>query len=166
MVKISRLFKHLAHTRWQVRRAFPPATLAAIESAIRESEARHSGEIRFVVEEALSFTALLRNQSARDRALEVFSLLRVWDTEHNNGVLIYLLFAEHDVEIVVDRGIDRGVGAAEWERICRAMELCFRRREFAQGVHEGIEAISRHLGRHFPARAANPNELPDQPTLL
>ncbi len=149
-----------------MRRAFPAAAMDDIAAAVHASEARHLGEIRFVVEGALDFPALWRDQSARERALEVFSLLRVWDTEHNNGVLIYLLFADRDVEIVVDRGIDVRVGAAEWERICRTMEEHFRRREFVQGVKAGIQAIDRHLVRHFPAAGENRNELPDRPTML
>jgi len=166
MVKPARLFRHLASTHWQVRRAFPAPALADIAAAVRDSEARHRGEIRFVVEGALELPSLWRNQSVRERALEVFSQLRVWDTEHNSGVLIYLLFADRAVEIVADRGIDRRVGAAEWQRICRAMEEHCRRREFVQGVKEGIQAISSHLSRHFPAAGANRNELPDQPLVL
>ena len=137
-----------------------------IANAIRDCETRHMGEIRFVVEGALELPALWRNQSARQRALDVFSLLRVWDTEHNNGVLIYLLFADRTVEIVADRGIDRRVGVAEWQRICRGMEDYFRRGDFVQGIKEGIQAIGRHLISHFPADGENPNELPDQPTVL
>lgn len=166
MVKPSRFFRHLASSHWQVRRAFPAAAMDDITAAVRASEARHLGEIRFVVEEALDLSALWHDQSARERALEVFSLLRIWDTEHNNGVLIYLLFADRDVEIVVDRGIDARVGVAEWERICRAMEEHFRRREFVEGVKAGIQAIDRHLARHFPAAGENRNELADRPTVL
>lgn len=139
--------------------------MTEIAAAIRDSEALHLGEIRFVVEGALEFSALWRDQSARARALEVFSLLGVWDTEHNNGVLIYLLFADRKVEIVVDRGIDARVGAAEWERICRVMEEHFRCRDFVRGVKAGIEAIDLHLVRHFPA-GENRNELPDHPVIL
>ena len=119
-----------------------------------------------MVEGALEWSALWRDQAARERALELFSLLRVWDTEHNTGVLIYLLLADRDVEIIADRGIDRRVGSAEWQRICRGMEECFRRGDFVPGVKQGIDAISAHLIRHFPAAGENPNELPDQPTVL
>lgn len=166
MVSPSRLVTHLASNRRRVRRAFPGRALADITATIRASETRHLGEIRFVVEGALELPALWRGQSARQRALEVFSLLRVWDTEHNTGVLIYLSLADRDVEIIADRGIDRRVGSAEWERICRGMEEHFRRGEFLTGVNEGIQAVSEHLIRHFPAAGENPNELPDQPTVL
>src|SRR3954447_21369455 len=106
--------RHLLQHHWRVRKVFPPAVLAAIERAIKASEATHSGQIRFVVEGALDGAPLLRNQSARARALDVFSHLRIWDTAHNNGVLIYLLLADRDVEILADRGVDAKVGAAAW----------------------------------------------------
>jgi len=166
MVAISRLLRHLAATRWQVRRAFPAAGLAEITNAIRDCEAQHLGEIRFVVEGSLEFFALWRDQSPRQRALDLFSLMRIWDTEHNNGVLIYLLFADRVVEIVADRGIDARVNAAEWQRICRSMGDRFRKGDFVLGVNEGIAAIGNHLIRHFPVAGDNPNELADQPTVL
>ena len=97
----------------------------------------------------------------RERALDIFSQLRVWDTEHNNGVLIYLLLADRDVEIIADRGIDAHVGAAGWETICRAMEKDFRAGLFEHGVIKGIEDVSRLLARHFPpAPPGRRNELP------
>src|SRR3954449_7410630 len=139
---IKRIGKHLIEHRWRVRRIFPPRVLASIERAIKASEATHSGQIRFVVEGALDGAPLLRNQSARDRALDVFSHLRIWDTAHNNGVLIYLLLADRDVEILADRGVDAKVGAAEWENICREMEADFRTGNFERGVITGIEAVS------------------------
>jgi hypothetical protein len=111
MVKLWRLVTHLASTHRRVRRVFPAQALADITATIRDSETRHLGEIRFVVEGALERPALWHNQAAREWALEVFSLLRVWDTEHNSGVLIYVLLADRDVEIIAVRGIDRRVGA-------------------------------------------------------
>jgi uncharacterized membrane protein len=137
-----------------------------IEQAIRESEATHNGQIRFAVEAALDIGPLLRNQSARERAIDVFSFLRVWDTEHNNGVLVYLLLADRDVEIVADRGIARRVAPEEWERVCRDMEAAFREGRFENGVIDGIRAVSAHLARHHPGTGGRPNELPDQPVVL
>ncbi len=137
----------------------------AIEAAIRASESAHQGQIRFVVEAALDGVPLLRAQSARDRAIDVFSLLRVWDTDHNNGVLIYLLLADRDVEIVADRGISSRVGQ-DWERICRDMERAFREGQFEQGVLDGIRAVGAHLARHYPSQGRSPNELPDSPVVL
>jgi uncharacterized membrane protein len=153
-------------TRWAVNRAFPGHTLTAIRNAIKESEAAHSGEIRFAVEGALHIEPLLRGQPARERAIDVFSQLRIWDTDRNNGVLIYLLLADRDVEIVADRGIDAKVGPREWERICRQMEAAFRQSDFEGGVLGGIREVTRHLAEHFPPTGDDRNELPDKPVVL
>jgi uncharacterized membrane protein YgcG len=153
---LKRISRHLIANRSRVRRAFPTMGLANIERAIKASEATHGGQIRFVVEGALDGAPLLRNQSGRARALDIFSHLRIWDTAHNNGVLIYLLLADHDVEILGDRGIDAFVTAAEWEEICTTMEIEFRKGKFEAGVIGGIEAVSRHLVKHFPKRGCLP----------
>ena len=163
---IKRIGKHLIEQRWRLRRIFPRKVLANIEQAIKASEATHSGQIRFVVEGALDGAPLFRNQTARARALDIFSRLRIWDTAHNNGVLIYLLLADRDFEIVADRGIDTKVGAAGWEEICVEMEAEFRAGNFERGVIKGIEAVSRQLATHFPAQGAGPNELPDAPVVM
>ncbi|HEY5128459.1 MAG TPA: TPM domain-containing protein [Bradyrhizobium sp.] len=163
---IRRIGKHLLEHRWRGRRIFPPEVLAAIERAIKAGEATHSGQVRFVVEGALDGKPLFRDQPARERALDIFSHLRIWDTAHNNGVLIYLLLADRDVEIVADRGIDAKVGAAGWESICKAMETDFRAGNFAGGVIRGIEAVSRQLAAHFPKHGAGRNELPDAPVVM
>jgi uncharacterized membrane protein len=163
---IGRIAKHLLHHDWWVRRYFPPNVLAAIEVAIKAGEATHSGQVRFVVEGALHGAPLFRNQPARERALDIFSKLRIWDTTHNNGVLIYLLLADRNVEIVADRGIDAKVGAAGWEKICAEMESDFRTRDFERGVIKGIEAVSRLMAQHFPARGGGRNELPDAPVVI
>ncbi|XIA68002.1 TPM domain-containing protein [Bradyrhizobium sp. TZ2] len=165
-MSIRRIGRHLMVHRWQVRRTFPPSALAAIEAAIKASENAHTGQIRFVVEGALDGAPLFRNQPARERALDVFSRLRIWDTAHNNGVLIYLLLADHDFEIVADRGIDARVGHAGWERICREMETDFRAGDFERGVIKGIEAVSRELATHFPRTGGGANELPDAPVVM
>lgn len=163
---LTRIGKHLLAGRSRVRAAFPPTALHAIEQAIRTSEAGHAGQIRFVVEGALDGAPLFRGQSARERALDVFSQLRIWDTEHNNGVLIYLLLADRDVEIVADRGIDAHVGSGGWESICAAMETAFRSGDFERGVMHGIAAVAQHLAVHFPQDGSQPNELPDAPVVL
>jgi uncharacterized membrane protein len=163
---IKRIGKHLLEHHWRVRRMFPPKALAAIEQAIRAGEATHSGQVRFVVEGALDGAPLFRGQSARERALDVFSHLRIWDTAHNNGVLIYLLLADRQVEIIADRGIDAKVGASGWERICKAMEIDFRAGNFESGVIKGIQAVSQQLAAYFPRHGANPNELPDAPVVM
>src|SRR5471030_2519194 len=157
---IKRIGKHLLEHHWRVRRIFTPAVLAAIERAIKAGEATHSGQVRFVVEGALDGAPLFHDQSARQRALDIFSQLRIWDTAHNNGVLIYLLFADHNVEIVADRGIDAKVGAAGWEKICADMQTDFRSGNFEAGVIKGIKAVSRQLAAHFPKHGGGVNELP------
>jgi uncharacterized membrane protein len=140
--------------------------MAAIERAIASSEAGHRGEIRFAAENALDGPALLAGQSARARALEIFSQLGVWDTEENNGVLIYLLLADHDIEIVADRGINAKVAPADWERICRDMEQALRRGAYEEGVVTGIKEVSALLARHYPPRPGDRNELPNEPVAL
>lgn len=163
---LGRIARHLLTTPGQVRLAFPRSALSAIEKAIKASENTHAGEIRFAVEGSLESAPLLRGQSARERAIEAFSQLRVWDTEDNNGVLIYLLLADRDVEIVADRGIHAKVGTREWEQICRRMEAAFRHEKYEEGVLEGIHAVTELLARHYPARTRAQNELPDKPILL
>ncbi len=165
-MSIKRIGRHLLEHHWRVRRIFTPRVLAAIEAAIKASEAAHSGQIRFVVEGALDGAPLFRNQSARERALDIFSRLRIWDTAHNNGVLIYLLLADRDFEIVADRGIDAKVGAADWEKICVEMEGDFKAGNFERGVIKGIEAVSRLMAGHFPAERGGRNELPDAPVVI
>ena len=164
---IARIGKHLLHHHWWKKRYFPSKVLAAVEAAIKAGEATHSGQVRFVVEGALDGAPLFRGQSARDRALDIFGQLRIWDTAHNNGVLIYLLLADRNVEIVADRGIDAKVGTAGWEKICAAMEVDFRAKNFESGAIKGIEAVSREMAAHFPrSGGAGPNELPDAPVVI
>src|ERR1700749_2667926 len=134
---IGRIARHLGEHRWRLRRVFPRAVLANIEAAIKAGETTHSGQVRFVVEGALDGAPLLKNQSPRDRAIDIFSHLRIWDTAHNNGVLIYLLLADRRVEIIADRGIDFKVGRAGWENICRNMEAEFKAGNFEGGVLRG-----------------------------
>jgi uncharacterized membrane protein len=163
---IKRIGKHLLEHHWRARRIFPKRVLAAIEQAIKAGETTHSGQVRFVVEGALDGQPLFRDQPARERALDIFSHLRIWDTVHNNGVLIYLLLADRKVEIIADRGIDAKVGAAGWEKICKPMEADFRHGNFETGVIKGIEAVSRELAAEFPKQGEGPNELPDAPVVI
>ena len=163
---IKRIGRHLLEHRWRVRRIFTPKVLADIEQAIKLTEATHSGQVRFVVEGALDGQPLFRDQSARDRALDIFAHLRIWDTAHNNGVLIYLLLADRKVEIVADRGIDARVGAAGWQKICKAMETDFKAGSFEAGAIRGIGAVSKQLATYFPKTGAGPNELPDAPVVM
>jgi uncharacterized membrane protein len=153
-------------TRARTRRTFTPQALTEIERAIQEVEAGHSGEIRFVVETALDIDELLADVAPRARALEVFSHTRVWDTEANNGVLIYVLLADRDVEILADRGIASRVPPQEWETICREIEAHYRAGRFAQGSVAVVRSVGQLLARHFPHDRGDANELPDQPVRL
>jgi uncharacterized membrane protein len=162
----ARIVRHLLTTEGTLKRAFPESDLAAIEKAVAASELRHDGEIRFAVEAALDTAALIDGKSARERAIEVFANLHVWDTARNNGVLIYLLLADRDVEIVADRGIHSIVGDAQWESICRTMETAFSGGRYRDGVVAGIESVAQQLALHFPASGEPMNELSDKPALL
>ncbi len=163
---LNRFFKHLFSHPWQVRQHFSAASLRKIETAIAASETTHAGQIRFVVETGLHPLAILRKQTPKRRAIALFSALNIWDTEHNNGVLIYLLLADRDVEIVADRGIHRYVGQDGWEAICQVMETHFRAGDFEIGVLQGIHLISQQLSQYFPPNASQQNELPNQPLVI
>lgn len=163
---VRRLLKHLFVPSWRLWKHFPPALLAEIETAIRESETQHHGEIRFAVETALPPGSILRGVSARQAAVKTFSDLRVWNTENNSGVLIYLLLADHDLEIVADRGIAARVDQAEWDDIAARMEQHYRAGDFREGTFEGIRRVSELLARHFPPGSDNPDELSNRPAIL
>ena len=165
-MKLKRLFKHLWTFRYHLHAAFPSSVLAEIETQITKSETQHSGEIRFAVETSLDGNALLRDQTPRERAVEVFSNLRVWDTEENCGLLIYVLLADRAVEIVADRGIHAKVGEQEWNRICREMETEFSQGNHQEGLLAGIDQMTLHLKTHFPAQVNDRDELPNQPVQL
>jgi uncharacterized membrane protein len=161
-----RFLRHMFCARWMTRRHFTPKVLADIETAIRQAEALHAGEIRFAVETALDLSELVQDIAPRRRAMQVFGQLGVWDTAQNNGVLIYLLWADHVVEIVADRGIAARIEQREWAGLCRLMEHHFRERRFGEGAVAGIQGVGQLLSRHFPGRQAGADELPNQPVLL
>lgn len=166
-----RWIRHLFLDDLAMRRAFPAAKLEAIARAVAEQEKRHRGELRVAIEGGLPIQSLAVGRTAHERALEQFTRLRVWDTEDNAGVLVYLLLADHRVEIVADRGIHARVGAAAWETICGAMQREFAAGRYEEGLRSGLSSISDLLAQHFPAQdgaspAANLNELPDKPVLL
>jgi uncharacterized membrane protein len=165
-MKFLRLLRNLATTRWSTRRHFTPQVRAAVAQAIRECEERHAGEIRFVVETALDLPELWHDLPPRQRALQLFGALGVWDTEHNNGVLIYVLMADRVVEIIADRGIAARIAPAEWQSVCRQMEHHYRAGRFGDGSVVGILGVGALLGRHFPGSRGSDHELPDQPVLL
>lgn len=162
----SRLRRHLFTLPGAGRRAFPGKVRRTIALAVAAGERRHRGEVRFVIERRWPAEALRRGQTTRERAVELFGQLRVWDTEDNSGVLIYLLLAEHRIEILADRGINRAVGADTWTGICQRMSAAFQAGEFEAGALAGIQEVHDILAAHFPAGDHNPNELPDEPVLI
>ena len=165
MNKLLRILKHRWLDETDAQRALGEAALQRLAERVRASERRHSGEIRLCVEAGLPLSYLWRDATARERALAMFGKLRVWDTEHNNGVLIYLLLAEHAIEIVADRGLARKVPPDTWRDLARRMSVAFKAGRFEQGLGEAIAEVERLLLQHFALAegAANPNELPDRP---
>ncbi len=165
---LKRFFRHVWMSPLQVWRAFPKTTLSNIEQAVATSEKTHRGQVRFVVEAELTTGHLWAGHSSRARAVEVFSGLRVWDTEENNGVLVYVLLADRKVEIVADRGIHKQVGDARWRAICKEMEHHFKRGEFSEGSLIAINKIGVELEHYFPlmANAPHKNEQSDKPVVM
>lgn len=163
-VSFKRVLRHLTATGFSARRAFDASALEAIERAIADSERTHGGEICVALEASLSAYELLRQITPRARALQVFAELGVWDTEANNGVLIYVLWADHDVEIVADRGFNGHVSAQEWAAVCHKMENLFAQERAVEAVLAGIEAVGALIARHYPA--GDRNELPNRPVFV
>ncbi len=165
--RLRRMWRHAWTDESNVRRALPDSVLQRLMQRVGASERRHSGEIRIHIEASLPWSYLRRDATARERAVMMFGKLRVWDTEHNNGVLIYLLLAEHAIEIVADRGLSRHVDAHHWQSLVRLMGAAFREGRFEDGLTQALAEVSAVLVEHFPLEpgAANPNELPDRPTL-
>jgi len=166
--KLARIWRHQWMDEADVRRVLPDAAMERLAARVAASERRHSGEIRICVEAGLPWSYLRRHASARERAVTLFGKLRVWDTAHNNGVLIYLLLAEHAIEIVADRGIDAHVDDAEWAAMAQRMGAAFREGRFEDGLMQALEEMSALLVAHFPLAENEPdtNELPDQPVVL
>jgi len=165
-MQLARFWRHVLMTPARARRAFPRATLDAIEREIAAQEQRHGGQVCFIVEAELHTAALWRDVSARDRARELFALHGVWNTEHNNGVLVYVLLAERRVEIVADRGIDRLADPAAWTRIVAAMEPLLRADRFEEAAIAGVRGVSDLLAAHFPPVPHGTNVLPDRPLVI
>jgi uncharacterized membrane protein len=161
-----RVLSHLLKSPSTLHRCFPSHALTAIEEDIEASETKHRAEIRVAVEVALDVKALWRLRSARERALEVFTELGVWDTAERNGVLIYVLIAERDVEIVADRGLDGRVSNEEWQRVCTLIERELAMGRWRDGILIGIEAATGLLAREFPATGRNVNEQQNRPAVL
>ncbi len=167
MERIRRLLRHRWLDETDTRRAVPPAVVERLAQHVADSERQHTGEVRIYVEAGLPFSYLWRDAPPRERAIALFGKLGVWDTEQNNGVLIYLLLAEHAIEVVADRGLSRHVGPQQWQEIVTHMRDEFRAGRYEQGLKQAVDEVTALLVRHFPAAAgdANPNELPDHPVL-
>lgn len=162
----ARLLTHLFITSAAGRRAFPPATLKAIEQAIADGETRHRAEVRLIVEPALPLQAIWHRTSARERARELFAHYRVWDTEENCGVLVYINLADHKVEIVADRGVGRMVAAKDWQTICRVMTQGFAQGVFHDSVIAALGQLNLLLEKHYPDDGSRVNQLPNKPVVL
>lgn len=167
MIPFKRILRHLWLDPGDTRRRIDEAAMARLQARVQASEQHHGGEIRVVVEAALPWSYLWQGLPARARALTLFGKLGVWDTEHNNGVLVYLLLADHAIEIVADRGLSRRVPQEHWDRVMSDMQDAFRQGRFEAGLAEAVDRVDEMLRRHFPLAPGqhNPNELPDRPQL-
>lgn len=166
MTFLKRFFRHVWMSPIKVRACFPQSTLATVEQSVARGEKSHRGQVRFVVEAELTSGQLWAGVTSRQRAIDVFSMLRVWDTEENNGVLLYVLLADRKVEIIADRGIHRQVGEERWRAICKEIELRYRRGEFLEGSVIGVDKISAELAHYFPGTGSDRNEQPDAPVVM
>ena len=165
-MNFSRIWRHLLIPSWLVRRHFPESMLVDIEQAIRRSEGAHRGEIGLAIEGGLELGQLWRDVSPRERAMAAFASLGIWDTEENTGVLLYIQYADHAVEIVADRGIARQVSAQEWAAVCRRLERRFKAGDYAGGCADAVAEIGTLITTHFPKTDGNPDELPNRPVIL
>lgn len=165
--RLQRILKHRWMDEGDTRRAIPPDLAQRLAAHVAASEKRHTGEVRIYVEAGLPLSYLWRDATPRERAVAMFGKLGVWDTEQNNGVLIYLLLAEHAIEIVADRGVSRFVSPAQWQEVVQHMSAAFRAGRYEEGLRQAVDEVTALLVKHFPAAPgdANANELPDQPVL-
>jgi uncharacterized membrane protein len=168
MNSLIRLIKHRWHDDATVRRALGAQGLERIEHRVVALEREHRGELRVCIEGGLPLSYLWRGAPARERALSMFGKMRVWDTEHNTGVLIYLLLADRCLEIVADRGISSRVPPSVWKEISDSTTKEFQSGRYTEGLLGALDQVGSLFGEHFPidAHSPNPNELPDSPAIL
>jgi uncharacterized membrane protein len=162
----SRLLKHGFTTASAGKRAFPPSTLKSIEAAIADGEKLHGAEVCLIVEHSLSCKAVLRHTTARQRAIELFSQHRIWDTEDNCGVLVYVNLADRKVEIVADRALAQHIPKEEWRAVCNTMTRGFAQGEFRDSSAAAMTQLNHLLESHFPATGNHSNQLPNKPIVL
>ncbi len=166
MNKFKRVLRHLLTTTAAGRRTFPRDSLEAIQNVIAEGELQHRAEVRLIIEPAMPLSAILDGMSPRDRASELFSTCRVWDTEENCGILVYINLADHDVEIVTDRTATRLLTEEEWQAVCNTMTNGFARGEYRNGTIAGLKQLHDMLGARFPDEGSRVNQLSDRPLVL
>lgn len=164
--RLARTWSHLVNDARSVRRVFHDDLLARIEEAIGHGERAHSAELRIAIEASLPLREIWRGRTPRDRALEVFGALRVWDTAANNGVLLYVLWADRAVEIVADRAATAAIPPARWRELCELLAAAYRGGDFERGTIAAIERIHQLLTGAFPSAEGGANELPDRPAIL
>jgi hypothetical protein len=165
-MNLRRILRHCITGPGRASRSFPPEALAEIERAIVAAEKRHAGEMCFAIESALPLAEVRNGVTSRERALHVFSLLRVWDTAANNGVLIYVLLADGAIELIADRAVAACIAQLEWDELCRRIETEFAAGHYRDGALMAVRAVGAQLARHFPAQHGESDELPNQPVLL
>ena len=163
---VQRLWRHLVSTRHAARRLFPATALHAIQSAIAAGEVTHRAEVRVIIEARLQLAFVLQGGSARRRAVELFGHYRIWDTEENCGLLLYINLADHKVEIVADRGVDRAVGAKDWQAVCRTITEGFAGGSYHDSVPAALAQLNLLLTRHYPQIGPQHNQLSDKPVML
>ena len=166
MKTFKRILRHLLTTAAYGRKAFPPATLKAAENEISAGERRHRAQVRLIVEAALPLVAVMQGVSPRERARALFAHYRVWDTEENCGVLVYVNLADRQVEIVADRGVGKTVAATQWHAICRAMTQGFAKGNYHDSTLAALAELNGLLAQHYPGNGSSTNELPDKPLML
>jgi uncharacterized membrane protein len=166
MAKLNRLLKHLIATRSQARNLFPRSTLQAVQACISAGEKQHRAEIRLIVEAALPLNTVLRNESSRARAHELFSHYRIWDTEENCGILIYINVADHKVEILPDRTVGRVLKREDWHAVCETMTRGFAEKNYHDSLLLALTQLNELLAVHFPDQDKHKNQLSDRPLIL
>lgn len=166
MRTLPRIWRHLVTTSAGSRRAFPTAALNQIQKTIAKGETLHRAEVRLVIEPSLSIQDVLNGTSSRERALELFSLYDIWDTEENCGILIYIELADHQVEIVTDRGVNRIISESEWQDICQTMTRGFASNSYGDAVIAALEKLNALLHVRFPDDGSSVNQLSDRPIIL
>ena len=166
MEKLKRAFRHLFTTSRAGKKAFPETTLQAIQEVITAGEKLHRAEVQLIVEPSLPLSEIWEGTSSRERAIELFSTHRIWDTEENSGILIYIDLADHQVEIVADRGIDHITTSDEWRSICQTMTSGFAQGNYHDSAIAALKLLNDILHDHLPDLEGQPDQLPNRPIIL